>query len=140
MRNRVVTNTNSNSVVCILDTGLNNGHPLITDIVPDRNCATVVGEGSADRNGHGTNMCGITIYGDLNHCIANNNPIIIDNLISSVKLLPHNNDNPKESWGYLTEQAISVSDVIFPRKISVIVWPLQQKIVNTGNLLHGLEQ
>lgn len=116
MRNRVVTNTNSNSVVCILDTGLNNGHPLITDIVPDRNCATVVGEGSADRNGHGTNMCGITIYGDLSHCIANNNPIIIDNLISSVKLLPHNNDNPKESWGYLTEQAISVSDVIFPRK------------------------
>ncbi|WP_143888528.1 S8 family serine peptidase, partial [Phocaeicola vulgatus] len=116
VRNRVVTNTNSNSVVCILDTGLNNGHPLITDIVPDRNCATVVGEGSADRNGHGTNMCGITIYGDLSHCIANNNPIIIDNLISSVKLLPHNNDNPKESWGYLTEQAISVSDVIFPRK------------------------
>lgn len=116
VRNRVVTNANSNSVVCILDTGLNNGHPLITDIVPDRNCATVVGEGCADRNGHGTNMCGITIYGDLSHCIANNNPIIIDNLISSVKLLPHNNDNPKESWGYLTEQAISVSDVIFPRK------------------------
>ena len=48
--------------------------------------------------------------------IANNNPIVIDNLISSVKLLPHNNANSKESWGYLTEQAILVSDVIFPRK------------------------
>ena len=116
VRNRVITNSNSNSVVCILDTGLNNGHPLITDIVPDENCATVVGEGNSDRNGHGTNMCGITIYGDLNHCIANNNPIVIDNLISSVKLLPHNNANSKESWGYLTEQAILVSDVIFPRK------------------------
>lgn len=116
VRNRIRTNPNSNSVVCILDTGLNNGHPLIADIVPDGNCASVVGEGSADRNGHGTNMCGIIIYGDLSHCIANNNPIVIDNLISSVKLLPYNNANPKESWGYLTEQAVSVSDVISPRK------------------------
>ena len=116
LHNRVKFNHNADSVVCVLDTGVNNGHPLLSDIINDDHCGSVVGEGSADRVGHGTCMCGTTIYGDLRNSIANNNPIIVDNHVASIKLFPYKSPNRKEAWGYLTRQAVAVSDVMFPRK------------------------
>ena len=116
LQNRVNFSPNEKSVVCVLDTGVNNGHPLLSEIIKDEHCGSVVGEGSADRAGHGTCMCGTTIYGDLRNCIANNNPVIIDNHIASIKLFPYKSLNRKDAWGYLTKQAVAVSDVMFPRK------------------------
>lgn len=114
IHNRVVTKAESKSTVCVLDTGVNNGHPLLADIIDDDHCATAVGGTSADRNGHGTSMCGAVIYGDLSHHLADNNSIQVDHRVSSVKLLPHNAANPKESWGYLTAQAVAISEVLSP--------------------------
>lgn len=112
----VISSDDANAVVCVLDTGVNNGHPLLEDVFPDENCDDVVGEGTADREGHGTAMCGVATYGDLNQCLASNQPIEIANKMSSVKLQPRNRPNPKEAWGALTEQAVSVSEVLFPKK------------------------
>lgn len=116
INNRIRINNDTNSVVCLLDSGVNNGHPLLEQIIPANNCGTVVGEGIADREGHGTQMCGTVIYGDMAICLANNEPIRIENQIGSIKLYPYNNPNPKDSWGYLTTQAVSTSEIIFPRK------------------------
>ena len=74
LQNRVNFSPNEKSVVCVLDTGVNNGHPLLSEIIKDEHCGSVVGEGSADRAGHGTCMCGTTIYGDLRNCISNKEP------------------------------------------------------------------
>ena len=114
IHNRVVPNAESKSTICVLDTGVNNGHPLLADIIDNDHCATAVGGTSADRNGHGTSMCGAVIYGDLSHHLADNNTIQISHRVSSVKLLPHNAANPKESWGYLTAQAVAISEVLSP--------------------------
>ncbi len=116
INNRLRINNNTKSVVCVLDSGVNNGHPLLDKIILTDNCGTVVGEGIADREGHGTQMCGTIIYGDLATCLANNEQILIENQIGSIKLYPHNNPNPKDSWGYLTTQAVSTSEIIFPRE------------------------
>ena len=113
---RLEINNDTDSVVCILDSGVNNGHPLLEPIIPEKNCGSVVGEGIADGNGHGTRMCGTVIYGDMSSYLANNQKIQIDNQIGSVKLLPHSRSNPKEIWGFLTEQAVATSEIIFPRK------------------------
>lgn len=116
LRSRLEINNDTDSVVCVLDSGVNNGHPLLGLVIPQKNCGTVVGQGIADGNGHGTRMCGTVIYGDMSSCLANNQKIQIDNQVGSVKLLPHNRPNPKEIWGALTEQAVATSEIIFPRK------------------------
>lgn len=109
-----IQNDNS-SVICIMDSGVNNGHPLLAPIINNEYCDSIVGQGPADRDGHGTAMCGLAIYGDLSTHIANNLPIIINNKICSIKLIPYNIRNPKEAWGALTGQAVSASEIIFPR-------------------------
>ena len=116
LRSRLEINNDTDSVVCVLDSGVNNGHPLLEPIIPEKNCGSVVGEGIADGNGHGTRMCGTVIYGEMSSYLANNQKIQIDNQIGSVKLLPHSRSNPKEIWGFLTEQAVATSEIIFPRK------------------------
>ena len=113
---RLEINNDTDSVVCVLDSGVNNGHPLLEPIIPEKNCGSVVGEGIADGNGHGTRMCGTVIYGDMSSYLANNQKIQIDNQVGSVKLLPHNRPNRKEIWGFLTEQAVATSEIIFPKK------------------------
>ncbi|WP_455151060.1 S8 family peptidase [Capnocytophaga sp.] len=113
---RLEINNDTDSVVCVLDSGVNNGHPLLEPIIPEKNCGSVVGEGIADGNGHGTRMCGTVIYGDMSSYLANNQKIQIENQIGSVKLLPYNHPNPKEIWGFLTEQAVATSEIIFPKK------------------------
>ena len=116
LRSRLEINNDTDSVVCVLDSGVNNGHPLLEPIIPEKNCGSVVGEGIADGNGHGTRMCGTVIYGDMSSYLANNQKIQIENQIGSVKLLPHSRSNPKEIWGFLIEQAVATSEIIFPKK------------------------
>ena len=116
LHNRVQFNPNTNSVICVLDSGANNGHPLLEPIIPERNCGSVVGEGLADRDGHGTRMCGTVIYGDMSSCLASTQKIQIDNQVGSIKLYPNGLSNPKEAWGFLTEQAVLTSEIIFPHK------------------------
>ncbi len=113
-------NLNSNSVVSVIDTGVNNGHPLLVNVIPDSSCDTVIGEGTNDRGsgmckGHGTQMCGVVTYGDLYKCLSTNQRVIIDKHIVSVKILGHD-ANEKDSWGELTRQAESKTKIIFPDK------------------------
>ena len=61
----------TNVSVCILDTGVNNGHPLLEPLLESSNCLTVNDSwGTADvfvnggSKGHGTLMAGIVAYGD----------------------------------------------------------------------------
>lgn len=82
-----ITFTKSNNFICILDTGINNGHSLIEPVLDNPNLLTVEpGWGTNDSDGHGTNMAGVAIYGNLNAILENNSPIEIHHQLESVKI------------------------------------------------------
>jgi len=63
---RLDISENPDVAVTVLDTGANNGHPLLKPVLKDDDCHAVDSEWeSSDHHGHGTLMCGLATYGDL---------------------------------------------------------------------------
>lgn len=61
-------NPNSDISICILDRGINSGHPMIAPVLAAEDMHAVDptwGTNDHDRHGHGTGMAGIAIYGDV---------------------------------------------------------------------------
>ena len=103
--------------VCVLDTGVNNGHPLLTSSLSSHDLHTIEpGWGTNDNQGHGTEMAGLALLGDLTPVLASNQPVSIDHRLESVKLLDRNHSNSSDPrhHGYLTIQAVSYPEVTAP--------------------------
>ncbi len=109
-------NTNDISV-CLLDTGVNNGHPLISPVLSDVDCQAVNSSwGTYDHDKHGTLMAGVAAYGDLVKVLMDDGPISINHCLESVKILPKDNSNPTELWGDITSQGISLAEIQAPER------------------------
>ncbi len=103
--------------VCLLDTGVN-AHPLLSPALEPRDCLTVDpswGTDDHDRQGHGTAMAGIAVYGtDLAELLAGTRPLAFSHRLESVKLLPRSGQNPPELLGLLTQEAVYRAEVNTP--------------------------
>jgi len=108
--------------VCVLDTGVNNGHPLLEPVLQTRDCHTTRTEwGIDDRNGHGTRMAGIAAFGDLQDALASGHIIRVTHVLESVKILQQpGRENPHELYGYLTAQGISRAEIEAPDRKRII--------------------
>jgi Subtilase family len=110
----------SNIKICILDSGVNNGHQLLQPIIDNANTLAVNNVwGTSDhevRTGHGTLMAGIAGYGNMEEVLTTANKIFITHKLCSVKILPPPNQEqtPKELWGDITAQAISRAEIQNP--------------------------
>ncbi|MBN2018996.1 MAG: S8 family peptidase [Sedimentisphaerales bacterium] len=108
LRNRLHVNRDADVAITILDTGVNNGHELLSPILDDEDCHTYKEEwGREDHNGHGTNMAGLAVYGDLQKELEHGGPVQINHKLESVKILPPQGDNDPKEWGAITQQSIS---------------------------------
>ena len=108
--------------VCLLDTGVNRGHPLLTSALGSNDLHTVepawrVG----DDDGHGTEMAGLALAGDLTSLLGGNVPVEITHRLESVKLLPHGGSggNDPRHHGHLTVEAVSRPEVTAPARLRV---------------------
>jgi hypothetical protein len=105
--------------VCLLDTGVNNGHPLITPALADRDLHTVEpGWGTEDANGHGTEMAGLALVGNLVEVLGGAGALDIGHRLESVKLLPAEGatgDDPRHH-GYLTTEAVGRPEITAPMR------------------------
>ena len=107
----------SNSTVCVLDTGVNNEHPLLKAFY-DETSTHVAREymlSSADMDGHGTQMAGIAGYGDLVDSLSMDGEIIIDHTLESVKLLGSKPNEP-ELYGDYTKRAVAIAEYAHPER------------------------
>ncbi len=114
---RVLVENSSNVSVCILDTGVNNGHPLLNPVLLDEDCQTIEPKwGYDDHDSHGTLMAGLAAYGDLQSKLESSDLIKLSHILESVKILPPKGSNKVELYGYITKQAISRAEVQAPER------------------------
>ena len=105
--------------VCLLDTGVNRGHPLIAPVLDASDLHTVEPAwGARDDAGHGTQMAGLAIAGNLTDVLDSADDIEIEHRLESVKLLQDDGANGTDSrhHGYLTAEAVSRPEVAGPTR------------------------
>ncbi|MHB1484953.1 MAG: S8 family peptidase [Saccharofermentanales bacterium] len=103
--------------VCLFDTGINNGHMLLENVVSDSSLHTVDRTwGIDDKNGHGTAMAGIVAYHDLKEKLISKSSFIINHSIESVKILPPPGrpENRPELYGAITTNAMFIVESANP--------------------------
>jgi hypothetical protein len=100
--------------VCVLDTGVAAAHPLIA---PGLLMSAAVDEawGTFDHadTGHGTQMCGLALHGDLFYPLQDERGLALTHGVESVKLLPPGGFPPTEpeNYGLRTLDAVSVAEI-----------------------------
>ncbi len=103
--------------VCILDTGVNLGHPLLEPSLHVDDAHTYdPGWGEHDHDGHGSEMAGIALFGDLTTALNSENEIEIPHRLESVKILPPQGSTPPHLWGSVTSEAVSRVEVDNPER------------------------
>ncbi len=95
LKNRVNPPPDDCPAACILDTGINNSHPLLIEVL-DRSDMHAYDPSwnVTDHDGHGTEMAGLAVYGDLVEVMANAGPIELTHDLESVKIIPPHGQNP----------------------------------------------
>ncbi len=123
--------------VCILDTGVTRAHPLLEAVIAP-NDATAVNpawgphdDGGGPQNmGHGTEMAGLAIYGDLANTLSSTDDLHLKHRLESVKILPPTGVNDPELYGAVTAQAVSRPEITAPdrpRVFSLTVTALDKR-------------
>lgn len=109
--------------VCLLDTGVNAGHPLIEgSLAPDdcHACDPSWGVdddgGGPDMEGHGTEMAGLALYGDLVEHLAGDAAVNLRHRLESVKILPPAGQNDPDLYGAVTAEATSRPEIQAPAR------------------------
>lgn len=114
---RQLPSPDSNSYVTLLDTGVNNGHRLLSGLVDDDDLHAVDPAWQVnDHEGHGTAMAGLSLLGELTEHLAGNSPVEIPHRLESVKIWPPAGANAPHLYGEVTSQAVAtVEDASFGR-------------------------
>jgi len=106
--------------VCLLDTGVNQGHPLLAPALSAPDLHTVEPAwGVDDEQGHGTGMAGLALLGDLAPVLASDGPVTVVHRLESVKLLRDaaGNANDSRLHGYLTVEAVARPEITAPVRL-----------------------
>ncbi|MDR3260100.1 MAG: S8 family peptidase [Fusobacteriaceae bacterium] len=133
---RLDISNQSNTSVCLLDTGVNNGHPLLEKILKDEDKHSIGKyiNNPDDTTGHGTNMAGIATYFNLEEKLESKEIINVNHFLESVKILNEKSDNQEELYGSITREAIYLVEIQNPKTNRSFCMPITVKptIENDG--------
>ena len=119
LRDRVTAPSARAPAVCVLDTGVTRGHPLLNASLDADDCHTCEPAwGTHDHLGHGSEMAGLALYGDLTAVLASTQPIALQHRLESVKILPPAGHaaNPPDLYGAVTAEAASRVEIQAPTR------------------------
>ena len=105
--------------VCLLDTGLNEQHPLLRPVTDLNGLHSYdrANWGTDDRYGHGTAMAGLAVYGDLTNTLASPGPIELSHQLESVKITPNpGHHQEKRLYGAITRDGIHRVEIDGPQR------------------------
>jgi hypothetical protein len=105
--------------ICLLDSGVNRGHPLLEPLLEAADLHTVEPAwGVDDRANHGTGQAGLSGYGDLTAALASDAPIEIGHRLESVKLIPQDGANTGDArhHAYLFTEGVARPEVAAPNR------------------------
>lgn len=127
--------TDQNVTICLLDTGLNSKHSLLSPAISDPATIQAVESswGNNDHDGHGTEMAGVALYHNLKEKMGSDQQVTINQKIESVKILPPNGENSPELYGAITEQAIYLSEIANPKAVRTICMAVTAPNYNTDD-------
>lgn len=115
----VALDEDSTPRVCLLDSGVNRAHPLLSLLLTNADLHTVnPAWGVDDTANHGTGLAGLVALGDLSAALATDSPLAISHRLESVKLTPEQGANAGDSrqHGYLFAEAVSRPEVAAPNR------------------------
>lgn len=117
-----ITFTDPNdTAACILDTGVTQSHPLLEIALAAGDCHSYKPEwGSDDFEGHGTEMAGVSLYGDLARKLVAGEQVELEHRLESVRILDPNDPNPPHLYGAVTIGAIDLVEAANPNRKRVI--------------------
>ena len=107
--------------VCLLDSGTTRRHRLIAPALAEEDqqawCGDWHGEDTGSRWwGHGTQMSGVALYGDLTEVLAGNHSIELFHRLESVKILPDHGESEPDLYGHITATAVGRVEVQAPER------------------------
>ena len=115
--------TDDSVLICLLDSGVNNLHPLLNPFLPDDNLYTYNSSwgvnDSHPNGGHGTSVAGLSLYGDLTDALSSGKNIQIFHGLESFKIVFHNIPNNPDLYGAITEEGVSIPFIAKPTNLRI---------------------
>ncbi len=105
--------------VCMLDTGVNRGHPLLAPLVDAGDMRTIDPNWAVgDNHGHGTEMAGLATLGDLTPLLGSTEAVSIEHRLESVKLFDGAGSPATDArhHGYVTQEAVARAELAEPHR------------------------
>lgn len=104
--------------VCLLDSGVSRGHPLLQDSLLESDWQSVdpAWDAADGPEQHGTCMAGTALFGDLAEVLHTNGPVALAHRLESVRILPRIGSNDPELYGAICAQAVSLAEVAAPNR------------------------
>lgn len=127
LKNRLVQPQDPNLApyICILDTGVNIGHPLLGPFIGPGDQFTLDDDWTgADNHGHGTGMAGLAAWGDLIRPLEGMAGVEINHRLESVKVLRYPHDNEGKHLGIVTADGVAIPEIQNPQRTRVFTMAL----------------
>lgn len=113
--------------VCILDTGINSGHPLLKPILRTSDCHSLIPSwGAHDHDGHGTQMAGIAAYGNLADALGRET-FALKHCLESGKICAPNNDLDPIFYALATAEILQKVRNAAPERTRIVCMAVSAK-------------